>query len=72
MRKFVTGSLIALTLGVSSVPAVAETRPQATRFSTPIAAEESEQLVGIPLFLAFGFLGISGLFLALSGNSPKD
>lgn len=75
MRKNLVSAIAATSMLLASSAALAETRPQAARFSQPLSGEKSD-VVGFPLFgVLLGLGGLAGVVAAVAAasnsNSPK-
>lgn len=75
MRKNLVSSIVAASLLLGSSAAFAETRPQATRFSQPIAGKTNDasklSLSSLLLIGGGSILSIWGLIEAFRSNSPN-
>jgi hypothetical protein len=70
--KKVISAVVASTLALASVSAQAATRPEAARFSQPVAAGQSDQLAGGMLWLWIAlFAGLLAIIEVAKSDSPN-
>ncbi|WP_423140814.1 hypothetical protein ACOYW6_08050 [Parablastomonas sp. CN1-191] len=69
--KKVISAVVASTLALASVSAQAATRPEAARFSQPVAAGQSDQLGGGMLWIWIAlFAALAAIIQIAKSNSP--